>query len=288
MKKNYLFKNIGRVSVAMGLLATALLSSCLKDTSPGAINFGASPALVGFQYQGFNNVPYVAAIYGKPTDSVDLEVTLSVASITLSSPVTVSIVPDDAVISAFNGANGTTYTALNPADYTLPNGGKITISPGQQIVKVKVSFAGQNIDFSKPQAIGLQLTGANGAIIATNLNTAIITITLKSIYAGTYLASGVRHHPTAGDFPFSYSVAMGTVNKTTIEGNALADLTADLVLQVNPDNTVNVSSGAQADTQDSPGLPNVYNPATKTFTLNYFYRVSAPRKIVETLVYTGP
>src|SRR5277367_5964615 len=94
MKKSYLFKNIGRVSIAIGLLATAMLSSCLKDTSPGTINFGTSPALVGFQYYGFAATPLSTKVHGTAADTTDVEVTLSVASITLKSAVSVTVTPD--------------------------------------------------------------------------------------------------------------------------------------------------------------------------------------------------
>lgn len=289
MKRKYFFKNTGRGILVVGLLATTLLSSCLKDTSPGTLNLGTSPALLGFQYQGFAFSPYVAAIFGKPNDSVDVKVTLSVASITLGSAVTCSLVDDPQVVTDYNTANGTNYVALPTSKYTLPNGGKVTIPAGTQYATIKVSINGPNVDFSQANAIGLKITNSSGPIIASNLNTAIVTITLKSIYAGTYHNFGFRVHPVLGTFNFDYSVAMGTVDQTTIEGNALADLGADLVLHVNPDNTVDVTSpNGQPSAADSPGLVNSYDPATKTFTLHYFYNTSAPRKMTQTMVYTGP
>ena len=294
MKKNYLIKTIGHIYLAVGILTVALMSSCLKDHSPGSVDFSKSPALLGWQYTGFSPVPYTAAIFGTPTDSVNLEITLSVASLTLKTPVTVTVVSDPTYITAYNVANGltdsakTAYGELSPSLYTLPNGGKVTINPGQQIVKFTVRFAGQNIDFTALNAIGLKLTNSSGATIASNLNEALILVTLKSIYAGTYQASGQRVHPTLGTFTFNYSVTMSTVDKLTIDGPALADLQEDLQLHINADNTVTVTSAAQTSTQNTPGLPNTYDPATKTFTLNYFYNTGAPRKITETLVYTGP
>lgn len=288
MKRNKIFKNKGRIYLAIGLLAMTLLSSCLKDNSPGVVDFSKSPALLGFQYQGFGPVPYVAAIFGTPTDTVSLEVTLSVASITLGSPVTATIVSDPAYIDTYNAANGSSFVPLDPTLYTLQNGGKITISPGQQFAHMRINFVGQNIDFTKANAIGLQLTSPSGAILTSNLNNALVNVTLKSIYAGTYANSGVRVHPVLGPFTFSYNVAMGTVDKTTIDGLAEADLAVDLQLHVNPDNTVVPTSSSQASTAVTPGLPNTYDPATKTFSLNYFYNTGAPRKITQKMVYVGP
>ncbi len=287
MKRNKFIKNIGRFYLIAGLAATALLSSCLKDTSPGAIDFSKSPALLGFQYTGFAFTPYTAAIYGLPTDTTDIEVTLSVASITLKNAVTATLMADPAYVTTYNSANGTTYQQLPAADYTLPNNGNITIPAGTQYLKVKISFAGQNIDFTQQWALALKLTNANGAELTSNLNEAFVIITLKSIYAGTYNASGARIHPTLGTFTFNYNVAMSTVTANTIDGAAEADLQTDLQLTVNPDNSVTVGSSAYT-AYPQIGLPNQYDPATKTFTLNYYYDVSAPRKISEKLVYVGP
>lgn len=281
---------MGRITMAVGLLAATLFSGC-KDNSPGAVDFSKSPALVGFQYKGFQETPLITAIYGNSKDSTTLQVTLSVASLTLKSAVTLDLVPDPDFITSYNAANGTAYSLMSSSLYTLPNGGHVTIAPGQQIVTLSIHFAGQNVDFSKSTALALKITNVVGATVATNLDEVIMPIVLKSIYAATYEASGTRHHPVLGDFSFDYDVAMSTVNKTTIDGPALADLAVDLQIQVNPDNTVIVTSpggGGQPTTQNSPGLVNVYNPSTKTFTLNYFYNTSAPRTIKETLKYVGP
>lgn len=288
MKRNYLIKNKSRLSLLMGLLATTLLSSCLKDKSPGTIDFSKSPALVGFQYKGFSNVPMVTAIYGLPTDSTGtLEVTLSVASLTLSSPVTLDIVPDDAYINTYNTANGTSYVQLPTSDYTLGNSGHITIKPGQQIVKVSLHFAGQNVNFNQSNALALKITNVSGATLASNLSEIIFPIVLKSVYAGQYSVSSVRHHPTLGNFSASYNAEMATIDKTTIGGPALADLQSELTLHINADNTVDVSADdtSQPSAQNSPGLSNTYDPAAKTFSLHYFYNTGAPRTIVQTMVF---
>jgi hypothetical protein len=63
----------------------------------------------------------------------------------------------------------------------------------------------------------------------------------------------------------------------------LADLGEGLSITVNSDNTVSLS-GASRDVFLSAGKENKYDPATKTFTLNYYYNTSAPRVITETLV----
>ncbi len=283
MKLNKFLTRIKPINIALIAIGVLAFSSCLKDKAPGNENYSHSPALVGFQYTGNSAAPIVAAIPGTPQDTIGVEVTLSVASITLKTPVTLKVVPYKAGLDSFNTANSTSYNQMDPSLYTLQNGGDITINPGQQIVNMRINFAGDKVDFNQQNGIGLQITDANGATIATNLNTAIVLVSLKSPYEASYHASGVRIHPTLGPFTFDYDVYMSTVDKNTITGSAEADLQTDLTIHINADNTVTLSS-VSFPTFLQAGKENKYDPATQTFTLNYYYNSSAPRLITETLV----
>jgi hypothetical protein len=196
MKRNYLFKNTGGVMLLSALLAVTLLSSCLKDKSPGAINFADSPPLVGFQYSGFAETPITTKIHGQSTDTTGVEITLSVASLTLKTPVTVTVSVDNADAQAYAQ---TDTVGGKPADvvlssslYTIANGGKVTINPGQQIVKLKISFAGDKINFNQYNILGLKITAVapSSVVIATNLNFALLALTLQSVYEGEYTNTG--------------------------------------------------------------------------------------------------
>jgi len=189
MKKNNFYKTAGRTLLAIGVITTALLSSCLKDTSPGALDLSKSPALVGFQYLGFGATPLTTKLHGIPTDTSSVKVTLSVPSVTLSSAVTVNLAVDDADANAYVNANSGTHV-LPAADYTIANNGQVTINPGQQYVRLKINFKGNQIDFSQNYILALKISSANGAIIASNLNVAILTLTLQSNYEGRYVMTG--------------------------------------------------------------------------------------------------
>src|SRR5258706_5317254 len=142
MKRNKIQIKTRTISIAIIALSVCFFSSCLKDKAPGSENYSHSPALVGFQYKGGDPKPYVASILGTPEDTVHLEVTLSVASLTLKTPVTLTIVPYSAGLDSFNTAEGVAYQQLDPSLYTLQDGGKVIISPGQQIVSFRVDLAG--------------------------------------------------------------------------------------------------------------------------------------------------
>ena len=191
MKRNYLFKNMGRVSLIIGLLATTLLSSCMKDNSPGSIDFSKSPALVGFQYKGFSAVPMLTKLFAQPNQVRAVEITLSVASLTLKTPVTVTVGLDAAGEANYKKTVDSNANVLPASEYTIANGGVITIQPGQQIVKLNITYAADKIDFSQDYILGLKINSVTGGpIIASNLSNIILTIALQSIYEGEYVATG--------------------------------------------------------------------------------------------------
>jgi hypothetical protein len=305
MKKSYLFKNIGRLSIAIGLLATAMLSSCLKDTSPGTINFGNSPALVGFQYYGFAATPLTTKVHGTANDTTDVEVTLSVKTITLKTPVTVKVALDDADAQAYAAgetASGDTTYVVPDADLSLANDGALTIQPGQQVVKLKVSIKGNLLSFAHTPVFGLKITGASGAIVATNLNVAICSITLQSVYEGDYtdngfdlrLVGGVQDPVNGGNFK-GYDSPLPTVSQYAVGFTVLWANDTDAAgvggtyITVNPTtNAVTMAATGNATLTNAPGYNNHYDPATKTFYISFVWNTPGTRASTDTLIYQHP
>jgi hypothetical protein len=257
-------------------------SSCLKDNGP-IQDFSQSPALVGFQYTGNSAFAFSQSVLPQPGDSVQLEVTLSVASLTLSTPVSATIAPDQPTLDTYNGANSTNYVQISSAAYTLANGGVVTIKPGQQIVKLLITIDGTQIDFSQSNALALKITSAQGAKIATNLNWAIYLLKLRNIYEGNYALSGNRigySGPTAGS-PIAFTVPLsGNYLLPTVSINSVTAPLADLggltiLLTINGSNAVTVTddpsnpSGFAGEGND--GAPSTYDPVTHTFDLHYKY-----------------
>ena len=307
MKNKYL-KYILNLSVAALLFS---VTGCLKDsTSPGSENYGSSPALVSFQYSGFAFVPGIASILGTAQDTFSVEVTLSVNTQTLNKDVTATIAADESTLSTYNADTtqsnyGTTFIQLPTSEYTLPNNGAVTIPAGKNIISFTVHLAGDKIDYTKDNALALKITNASGATISTNLNTYIIIIKLKSIYAGTYSGGGERIRYSgatvgsgvsatsdiSGDIPF------GTVGLKEINGQ-LADagsgynmalivhdnLPAPYPVDVVPD-PLNPSPSSITE-GNSSGAGSSYDPTTHTFTLHFSYLngAGALREVNETLV----
>ncbi|MBS1604696.1 MAG: DUF1735 domain-containing protein [Bacteroidetes bacterium] len=273
------------INIKWGLIGGVLLcSSCLKNNGP-VQDYSQSPALVSIQGDGQYSGIYVTSQSVLPvgTASASVEVALSVAGLTLSTPVTATLVVDQATLDQYKAENSDPTRLLLPADnYQIANNGAVTISPGQQIVKDSITFFGNKIDFTKDYALPLLLTDGKGARIPDNLKQEVILVKLKSIYEDTYNLSGSRilyNGATVGSGVLATagitgSAMFSTVSPNVIDGQ-LADLTSQMSLQINPDNSVTVLP-SQANAGNSfASVANdgtcTYNPATKTFTLHYKY-----------------
>lgn len=297
-------KNIINIKTLFIIALITILNSCLKDNGP-APDYSNSSALVSFQYTGFSAAPFVAGILGTDQDTFALEVTLSVASLTLSTPVSATIALYPQGLDSFNTANQTSLPLLPDNLYTLPNGGVVTINPGQQIVNLTLKLAGDKIDFSKNYVLPLIIKSAQGATVATNLNTAIVQIKLKSIYAGNYTGSGARiryNGTTLGSgirdsFDVSGTISYGTVSVKEIDGQ-LADAgsgfsmallvhddqAAPYPVDVLPDPLVDPAATPTSIDQGTNRGQSTYDPTTKTFDLHFSYTTSALRVVNEQLV----
>jgi hypothetical protein len=193
----------------------------------------------------------------------------------------VTLVQNDTLVTAYNTANGSSY--LVPTAFTVVNP-VVTIPKGSHTGYLHIKF--KPIDFlGSSYALGFTITKVNetGYTVSGNLQNGIVAINIKNQYDGSYHVKGVRVHPTLGPFPFDYNANLNTVNGTTVDGNVLADLKEGLTMTINADNTVTLS-GDLRTVFPQAGKVNSYDPATKTFTLNYYYNAAAPRLINETLV----
>jgi hypothetical protein len=267
-----------------GLIVVVLFSSCLKNTGP-IQDFSQSPALVSIQGDGQYSGTFVAnqSVLPNAPAGMNVEVALSVASLTLSSPVTATLVVDQATLDQYKQDNADSTRVILPSDqFQIANNGAITISPGQHLVKDSITIFGNKIDFTKDYAIPLLLTNAKGAKIPDNLKREVILIKLQSIYEDTYAASGTRTRyngatagsGVAGTSSISGNIFFSTVSPNVVDGQ-LADLGNQMSLQVNPDNSVTVLPSIVNPSNSFASLANdgtcTYDPATKTFTLHYKY-----------------
>ena len=300
-------KRVKQISIRFAIRALLIISSlplflvsCLKDKGP-VQDYSQSPPIISFQGDGRgNNVGSFAVLPGATQADPGMDtigVSLGYAALYLNKAVTVTVTPDQATLDAYNAANGTSYTLLPAAGYSLQNGGVWTIPAGKNLVYFKIAFIGANIDFSTNPALSLKISSAPGTTIASNLNTYIVPINLKSPLEDLYNITGTRTRyngptPASGvrdQFPISGTIYANTVSDSIIDCQAAdAALGYFMSLQINPDNSVTVlpsilNPGTTTNFSND-GAPSTWNAATKTFTLHFEYTTPNYRHIDEVMV----
>jgi hypothetical protein len=263
--------------------------SCLKDKpfdngeiqsvhSTGAPVKPVEIKLTAASTQNFLGLSY-------PSSKNDTTVNLIPVNLATADPAPqnlhVTLVQNDTLVTAYNTANGTSF--LVPTKYTVINP-IVTIPKGSHTAFLQIKF--KPFDFlgaSYAVAFTITKVAESGYTVSGNLQNGIVAINIKNQYDGNYHVKGVRVHPVLGPFPFDYNADLNTVNATTVDGNVLADLKEGLAITVNPDNTVTLSGDLRTVFPQATKV-NSYDPATRTFTLNYYYNAAAPRLINETLV----
>lgn len=150
-----------------------------------------------------------------------------------------------------------------------------TIPAGSRDGMLKVSINSADLNPASPFKIGFKIIGVEpaGYIISGNYGKRTVNFSARNAYEGKYRATGTFTHPTAGPRAIARDKTLATINANTVE-TEYADLGGAgyvMRLVVNADNSVTVlGQGAVPATHSQFGV-NKYDPATKTFTLNYKY-----------------
>ncbi|RYF68854.1 MAG: DUF1735 domain-containing protein [Cytophagaceae bacterium] len=268
------------------------MTSCLKDDAH-YVDFAGASSVIDIPSSAFYGV---VANNGLTIQSTPLSYSFNVnlsGPQTLAQDVTVNLAVDPAVLTAYNAANGTAYQALPASLYQLSTT-STTIKAGQRLAPVSITFFSGSDKITNPTAyndanyaLPVRVTGtSNNLAVSSNYGYKIISLKLKNQYDGTYLATGVFTHPTAGARAINEEKELQTVDLSTVQTN-FADLGGSgwlMQLKVNADNTVTLIPKGAANTGTVQFGVNRYNPATKTYTLNYKYAgAGGDRVINETL-----
>ncbi|MFN7116912.1 MAG: BT_3044 domain-containing protein [Saprospiraceae bacterium] len=234
--------------------------------------------------------PVIVGIELKPgTVSIPLAEILRDANSqnSLNQPVTVNLKIDQTLIDAYNAdKDDADKVELLPSSLYQADPLDVNMAAGDFSKFFNIKIDPSKLDPAKKYALGLSISGASNAYkIRNGLGGALYTFVIKNEYDGKYQATGVFHHPTAGDRDIDEEKILVTVNSNTVITN-LGDLGGagyQMFLTVNADNTVTIApSGATPNIDQSWG-ENYYDPATKSFHLHYSYNTAAPRIIEETI-----
>lgn len=203
----------------------------------------------------------------------------------LNSATEVKLTLDNSLIDAYNTEHGSSLIPMETGTYSLESL-NLTFNPGEFAKPIYISLDPSKLDLEKKFGLGIKIDNASGGFTPVpSLSKALFNIVIKNEWDARYKSTGIFHHPTAGDRDIDELKDFITVGPNSIEGN-LGDLGGAgyrMRLTINADNTVTIAPRGVTPNINQTHGPNFYDPATKTFTLNYSYNVTAPRIIEETL-----
>ncbi|HEY4286215.1 MAG TPA: DUF1735 domain-containing protein [Puia sp.] len=290
-----------KAPIFLGLVFSVMLSGCLKDKAfdNGLIqsNHGANARVValGLDVTSTTNFAIQAFDNSNNDTTVDLVPVILGGGAPADKDIHVTTTLSPQLVTNYNDSNGTDYSI--PPGVTVVNS-VVTIPKGKSMAFLQVKFVPSSL-IGVDYALGIKLSSVAEAdyTISGNLDTGVVAILIKNIYDGTYLANGVLVHPSIGGTFKNKSVILYTSGALSVDMSdgqpgAGGTLGAYPRLTVDPaTNKVTVTSSDPSLTFNGPvqaGYPNRYDPASKTFFINYGYTTSAPREAWDTLVYQGP
>ena len=277
-------------SFVVGGLAISM-SGCLKDDEHfvdlqgvGAVAEIPSSAFYGIEDN--RGLPIQTTPIGYSFD-------VNIASPTPpSQDVTVTLAVDKAALDAYNTANSTSYQLLPANLYQLPNL-TTTVKAGSRLAPVQLSFFSGADKVPDPTAyndatyaLPIKITSAsNNVAVSSNYGTKIIILKIKNNYDGDYHSKGTFAHPTAGTRKIDRDKTLGTIDVSTVQ-TEYADLggSAYMWLRVNPDNTVTIIPKGTANPATVQIGTSTYDPATKSYTLNYKYAGAGGDRVINEVI----
>jgi hypothetical protein len=270
-----------------------LITSCIKEKHE--IDFADNTKRVITEFtEAKNDINSLAFDYTDQFVETDLT-ELQIFRSEFTSNVQVKVALNNAIIDNYNLANLTSYTPPPAGSFNIVSY-DLVISPETRKTKVRIKVKPSAITGGN-YAIGLSIAQVSQGEISSIYKNILIEIKVKNDYEAWYEASGLRilysgttnQTPVSVEAPIDGSKYLYTIDLTTVE-TEVADLTtAWMYLEVDPV-THQVTVLPSATSTSFPSLENsgtcTFDPATKTFVLNYKYYNAAGllREIQETLV----
>lgn len=205
--------------------------------------------------------------------------------------ITVTLTPNNAVAVEMG------YNQIDPSLYTLPTTVVIKKGERKSLFTVKVKTA--SFDLTKRNGLAMSITATSHGIISGNNATAIFNLPVKNAYDGVYKINDgfVQRYsapttPTTGDalngsLAGNPNLSLVTVDATTVEitnlrwagGTSGVAGIDNLRATIDPaTNLVTMTALGNATLRNRAGFENKYDPATKTFTLNFDWNQTSTKR----------
>jgi hypothetical protein len=262
------------------MAAVLLVSSCLKDN----VGEDWTASLKGKMYAEVDKAGFAALALQPVATPVTFRFLVNIATdVPPTQNITVTLGVNTDVIARYNTAKGTDYKLFPYIEILTPT---ITIEAGTRNAYASVKVWNANLlnacdNYMAP----ISITAATGGVIvadALNQGSRLMALPINNPFAGTYKVTGTFNHPTAGIRIIDETKVLSTINCSTVE-TSIGDLGGSgFFIKINPDNSVTIGGELSASQPLLPvtGKPNVWNPATRTFTLNYYYVGSGGNRVI--------
>jgi hypothetical protein len=199
------------------------------------------------------------------------------------------------------------YTLMPDQYFTIPSQ-NVLVKANERVGKLLVVIHKPNEIFALPFnfVVPIRITDASGKTISGNLNSIMLNVPIQNIYDGVYTVSGsiTRNSAAGPDTKLGGTYDDGTTmeletlaaNENSIipiwiTGGTVGGIGNTSIIIDQTTNLVTVQSADNPALKNTvgAGIENKYDPATKTFTLNFDWGGGANTRIAKLkLVYKGP
>ena len=285
-------KIINYISV---LLLPFMFTSCLKDDAIIGPDAGGNVENI-IEFKNFvapssgtsSKYPlYIQAFDMVPT--TDFAIPVQIAGVyNPKADVKVTLELDNSIITAYNAQNGSKYQPLQTANYTVSTY-EITIPKGQKIGNLNIKFFPEKFDFKESYALGLKIKSVSEGTISGNFGAIVLGVVPKNLYDGVYtVEKGLVQRYTGGALNIGDAlngslagnpkVTLKSIDGNTVEitnmrwagGTSGIAGIDNLRATINPaTNEVTMFALGAPTLRNIAGKVNKYDPATKSFTLNF-------------------
>ncbi|MDQ1138730.1 DUF1735 domain-containing protein [Pedobacter agri] len=225
--------------------------------------------------------------------------------------------PSDVTIQlgVFNDAVTTMSTTAAPLTilptslYTIPNN-TLIIPKGQKKATMIVKVRASAFNFALTYALGIKILSSSTGIVSGNFGTGVFIMSAKNQWDGIYqvvsgqvtrfTAVGVVENPSTlnGSLAGNPNINLVTTGANTVEvqnmrwfggSSSVAGIDNTRATINTTTNAITMNALGNATLANRAGLVNAYDPATRTFTLNFDWnQTTAPRQMNLVLKYIGP
>ncbi|TKC12422.1 DUF1735 domain-containing protein [Pedobacter polaris] len=303
-------KKIFNRTLAM-LVAVTALTSCLKDDSTvldpdksvGNVIEFANPKDISVH--GSTTAAYIFSYDNVPTP------TNQTISVSYSGPeavapkdieVEIGLGPQSVITQYNTEQNGSMI--MMPSDKYVINATKVVIPKGKRTASFTISFKTSTFVVGDLYALPLQIKSASHGIISGNFSNIILNVIPKNLWDGIYSVEAgtitrYTNPTTPANDALSGSMAGNpdvtlqtkTANSVTVVGLNWANKGGGvggvdpITMTINANNTLSFSSGVTTTLlKETTGRTNTYDPATKTFTINFDWNPAGAKREVVGLV----